>query len=99
MDDTRLFAFLQQQAPAVLIEVLQNAYRAMTTKQRQAVFAAVVQQIPPAPVDGAQLQSEIHAFYHASVAGAYYAPFAINFPSHTPLSCIILRASILWPLS
>jgi hypothetical protein len=29
-------------------------------------------------VDGEQLQSEIHAFHQASLAGAYYAPFAIN---------------------
>jgi hypothetical protein len=78
MDKERIFAFLQQQEPAMLIEVLQNAYQAMTTKQRQTVFGALVKQIPPAPVDGAQLQSEIHAFYQASFAGAYYAPFNIN---------------------
>ena len=50
----------------------------MTTKQRQAVFGAVVQQIPPAPVDGDQLQSEIHTFSQASLVGAYYAPFNIH---------------------
>jgi hypothetical protein len=61
-----------------LIEVLQNAYRAMTTKQRQAVFGAWVKHMPPAPEDGAQLQSEISAFHHASLVGAYYAPFRIN---------------------
>jgi hypothetical protein len=78
MDKGRLFTFLQQQEPAMLIEILQHAYHAMTTKQRHAVFGAVVKQIPPAPVDGAQLQSEIHAFHQASLAGAYYAPFNIN---------------------
>jgi hypothetical protein len=78
MDEGRLFAFLQQQEPALLIEVLQHAYHTMTTKQRQAVFGALVKQIPPSPGDGAQLQSEIHAFHQASLAGAYYAPFAIN---------------------
>jgi hypothetical protein len=70
--------FLEQQEPAVLIEVLQHAYHAMSTKQRQAVFGALVKHIPPAPEDGAQLESEIQTFYHASVAGAYYAPFNIN---------------------
>jgi hypothetical protein len=78
MDEGRLFVFLQQQEPAVLIEVLQNASHTMTTKQRQAVFGALVKQIPPSPVDGEQLQSEIHAFHQASLAGAYYAPFNIN---------------------
>ena len=78
MDEGRLFAFLQQQEPPLLIEVLQNAYHTMTTKQRQTVFGALVKQIPPSPVDGEQLQREIHAFHQASLAGAYYAPFAIN---------------------
>ena len=71
MDEQRLFAWFQHQEPAVLIEALQHAYRAMTTKQRQAVFGALLQQLPPAPVDGEQLQSEIHTFYQASVHGAY----------------------------
>src|SRR5262249_7782608 len=64
--------------PAVMIEVLQNAYHTMTTKQRHTVFGALVKQIPPSPVDGDQLQREIHTFHQASLAGAYYAPFAIN---------------------
>jgi hypothetical protein len=71
MDEGRLLAFLQQQEPALLIEVLQHAYHGMTTKQRQAVFGAWVKHIPPAPEDGAQLQSEIQTFYQASLAGAY----------------------------
>jgi hypothetical protein len=78
MDEQRLFAFLQLQEPAVLIEVLQRAYHAMTTKQRQAVFGPLVQQLPQVPVDGEQLSHEIHTFYQASVNGAYYAPFPIN---------------------
>ena len=78
MDEVRVFTFLQQQEPTMLIEVLQNAYHAMTTKQRQAVFGALVKQIPPSPVDGEQLQREIHTFSQASLAGAYYAPFNIN---------------------
>jgi len=78
MDETRLFAWFQHQEPAVLIEVLQHAYRAMTTKQRQAVFGALVQQLPQVPVDGEQLHSEIDTFSQASLAGAYYAPFRIN---------------------
>jgi hypothetical protein len=78
MDERRLFTFLQQQEPTVLIEMLQNAYRAMPTKQRHAVFGPLVQQMPPEPVDGEQLHSAIHTFHQASLAGAYYAPFAIN---------------------
>ena len=49
MDEGHLFAFLQQQEPAELIEVLQNAYHAMTTKQRHVVFEALVKHIPLAP--------------------------------------------------
>jgi hypothetical protein len=78
MDDQRLFAFLQQQEPAALLEVLQRAYHAMTTKQRQAVFGALVHQLPQEPVDGEQLSQAIHTFSQASVHGAYYAPFPIN---------------------
>ena len=59
MDERRLFTFLEQQEPAVLIEVIQHAYHAMTTKPRQAVFGVWVKQMPPVPEDGAQLQSEI----------------------------------------
>ena len=78
MDEGRLFAFLQQQEPAMVIAVLQHAYQAMTTKQRQAVFGALMQQMPPAPMDGAQLQSAIDTFSQASLAGVYYATFNIN---------------------
>ena len=78
MDEGRLFAFLQQQEPAMVIAVLQHAYQAMTTKQRQAVFGALMKQMPPAPIDGVQLLSAIDTFYQASLAGVYYAPFNIN---------------------
>ncbi len=71
-------AFLQQQEPAVLVEILQDAYHAMTTKQRQAVFGTLVQQLPPVPVDGERFHSAIYTFSQASLAGAYYAPFPIN---------------------
>jgi hypothetical protein len=53
MGERRLFTLLEQQEPAVLIEVLQHAYHAMTTKQRQAVFGAWVKHMPPVPEDGA----------------------------------------------
>jgi len=62
----------------VLIELLQHAYHAMTTKQRQAVFGTLMQQLPQGQVDGEQLHSEIHTFSQASIDGAYYAPFRIN---------------------
>ena len=67
-------------------EVLQNAYDAMTTAQRQDVFGPVRQQIPPSPVDGEILHDDIDTFYRESVAGVYYAPFNVdsrNF-SHIP---------------
>ena len=86
MDEARVFAFLQQQEPAVLIEVLQNAYHAMTTKQRQAVFGALVKQIPPSPVDREQLHREIHTFHQESVDGAYYAPFEVNSKNFSDIS-------------
>src|SRR5713101_3972986 len=78
MDEQRLFTFLQQQEPAALLEVLQRAYHAMTTKQRQAVFGALGQQLSQGPVDGEQLSQAIDTFSQASVNGAYYAPFPIN---------------------
>jgi hypothetical protein len=49
MDEGRLFTFLQQQDPPMLIEVLQNAYHAMTTKQRQAVSLNLRQSVGESP--------------------------------------------------
>ena len=78
MDETRLFAWFQQQEPSVLMEVLQNAYHAMTTTQRRDVFGPLITQIPPSPVDGEALHEAIDTFYRNSLAGVYYAPFDIN---------------------
>ena len=50
----------------------------MTYDQREAVFGRYARALPPAPVDGATLLEEIKLFQDESLAGAYYAPFAIN---------------------
>ena len=53
----------------------------MTRDQRETVFGRYVEAAPPAAVEvveGATLLEEGKRFQEESLAGAYYAPFAIN---------------------
>ncbi|HKO23862.1 MAG TPA: hypothetical protein VJY65_03885 [Chloroflexota bacterium] len=53
----------------------------MTQDQRETVFGGYVEAAPPAAVEaveGATLLGEVERFQEESLAGAYYAPFAIN---------------------
>ncbi len=81
MDKGRLFQDLAGRDALVLLELLGAAYDAMTPDQRGVVFGHVVAMeppTPPAPLDREALLEEIGLFQADSLAGAYYAPFAIN---------------------
>ncbi len=78
MDKVALFEYLSTQDAATLLEVLSRAYDQMQYDQRQAVFGKFKRQAPPVPVDAEALLDEVEAFQSASLAGVYYAPFAIN---------------------
>src|SRR5438067_1753309 len=81
MDKTRLFERLSTQDLSTLLGLLQVAYDVMTWDQREAVFGRYIEAAPPAAVEaveGAMLLEEVEVFHEESLAGAYYAPFAIN---------------------
>ncbi len=78
MDKIRMFKFLSEEEPAVLLDLLSKAYDEMDYDQRRYVFGNYAEALPPAPVDGEVLLGRVERFHSASLAGVYYAPFAIN---------------------
>jgi hypothetical protein len=78
MDKEKLFQQLQQQEQAVLLERLNDAYEVMNTSQRRQIFSHLLQQLPPAVIDGKHLLQKIQKFAQDSHAGQYYAPFNVN---------------------
>jgi hypothetical protein len=78
MNRDRLFAFLQKQKKAVLLEYLEAAFDAMSVEDRDDVFGDAVAKAPPRQVDGESLLEEIKFFQTESLAGAYYQYFHIN---------------------
>jgi len=78
MDKKRLFQFLSTQDASYLLDLLGTAFDHMNRDQRRWVFGALVEKLPPAPVDGEVLLDEVQVFQRESLAEVYYAPFAIN---------------------
>jgi hypothetical protein len=78
MDKTRLFEFLSIQDSPFLLGLLNDAYDQMDVDQRRWVFGRLVEELPPAQVDGEVLLNKVEDFKRESLAGAYYAPFNIN---------------------
>jgi hypothetical protein len=78
MDKPQLFESLSTADASTLLDLLQAAYDVMTYDQREAVFGRYAGSLPPAAVEGATLLEEVKLFQDESLAGAYYAPFAIN---------------------
>ncbi len=78
MDKTRLFEFLLIQDAPFLLDLLNEAYDQMDVDQRRWVFGRLVEELPPAQVDGEVLLNEVEDFKRESLAGAYFAPFNIN---------------------
>jgi len=78
MDKFALFEHLSTQEPATLLDLLGKAYDQMDHDQRRWVFGEAADSVPPQPVDGETLLSEIELFQKQSLAGSYYAPFNIN---------------------
>ena len=52
MDKTRLFEFLSAQDAPFLLDLLSTAYDQMAPDQRRRVFGKLIEELPPAPVDG-----------------------------------------------
>jgi hypothetical protein len=78
MDKTQLFQFLSTQAASSLLDLLSTAYDQMNIDQRRWVFGKLVDELPPAPVDGEVLLDEVELFQRESLAGIYYEPFDVN---------------------
>ena len=78
MDKMRLFEYLSIQDASFLLGLLNDAYDQMDVDQRRWVFGRLVEELPPAQVDGEVLLNKVEDFKRESLAGAYYAPFNIN---------------------
>ena len=78
MDKEALFDVLATQDATTLIEALSRAYDQMQYDQREAVFGQFIGSVSHAPVEAESLLAEVEAFQRASLAGRYYAPFAID---------------------
>ena len=78
MDKAQLFQFLSTQNASSLLDLLSTAYDQMNIDQRRWVFGKLVDELPPAPVDGEVLLDEVELFQRESLAGIYYEPFDIN---------------------
>ena len=78
MDRHQLFESLAKEAPTVLLKLLERAYEELKIDQRRSVFGKYLSTLPPEPVEGEELLSAIEVFQQSSLAGEYYAPFAIN---------------------
>jgi hypothetical protein len=78
MNEKQLFEFLKHQSAPALLTLLQHAYREMSVAQRRVVFGSIVKGVPSSSVNGNELLKRIKIFHTDSLAGKYYAPFAIN---------------------
>jgi hypothetical protein len=80
MDEIELFDILEEKKKSDLLELLQSAYSEMTSKQRSYIFGDIMLQEIKAKkiIDEDELLDEVKTFYKKSLAGYYYAPFAIN---------------------
>jgi len=78
VNEKQLFEFLKHQSAPALLALLQQAYREMSVAQRRAVFGSIVKGVPSSSVNGNELLKRIKIFHNDSLAGKYYAPFAIN---------------------
>jgi hypothetical protein len=78
VNEQEVFAYLQKQKKAVLLDYLHDAFRQMTAEQRRNVFADAVRKPPKAKIDADELREEIEQFRHDSLARYYYAPFNVN---------------------
>ena len=78
MDEDEVFAYLEKQKKAVLLDYLREAFQHLNPRQCRAVFADAVRKPAKATLDGEQLRQEIDEFYRDSLARKYYAPFNVN---------------------
>src|SRR5207248_5852684 len=78
VDEQEIFAYLQKQKKAVLLDYLRAAFDVMTAKQCHDVFADAIRPPAKATVDGERLRQEIDQFRRDSLARKYYAPFNVN---------------------
>jgi len=86
MNKERLFDFLENQNPSLLLDLLNSAFDAMDTNQRHDVFGKIITEVPISPVEGKKLLATVKQFYKKSMSRHYYAPFEINSKnfSHIP---------------
>ncbi|MGB3671822.1 MAG: hypothetical protein WA984_17050 [Phormidesmis sp.] len=86
MNEDALFKVLKRQTKATLLELLDSAYYEMNTQQRRHIFGALMEESKPAKAIAREIKKESEEFYQESIAGIYYAPFAMNSKnfSHIP---------------
>ena len=78
MDKQELFEFLKKQPKSALLDLLRDAFDAMTGKQQRAVFGDVVPRPVKTRKNVKKLLAEIEQFRRDSLAKNFYAPFDVN---------------------
>jgi hypothetical protein len=78
VNEREVFAYLQKQKKAVLLDYLRDAFGQMTAEQRRDVFADAVRKPPKVIIDGDEVRQEIEQFRSDSLARKYYTPFNVN---------------------
>jgi hypothetical protein len=78
MDEEVLFKALKRQTKATLLEFLHSAYYEMNTQQRRDIFGDLIKKIKPSNIIAKEVINKSEIFYKDSLAGIYYAPFAID---------------------
>ncbi len=78
MNKQQLFALLEKQPPAKILELLKDSYSKMSIEQRKLIFGQFVKQPNPIITVTKNVIKEVNQFYKDSLEGRYYAPFNIN---------------------
>ncbi|MCW7551180.1 hypothetical protein NX722_00595 [Endozoicomonas gorgoniicola] len=79
MNKDILFAILNQKSQEELLELLNEAWRVMSTNQRSEIFSPVMSKEQyEYPASGKKTLAAIRKFHKESYDGEYYAPFDIN---------------------
>jgi hypothetical protein len=77
-DNEELFEFLDRQSASTLLDLLKDAYAAMSTGQHRTVFGKFAKKQKSFIIDGNKVQKRVQQFHQDSFKGVYYAPFEIN---------------------
>lgn len=96
MEEKILIKALKKQTKEQLISLLLESYGELNKPRRKRIFGSVYDKVKTPKFNAQKIYEEIQEFYKESIAGKYYAPFAINsknfsdIPEETELWCDLI---------